>query len=902
MPRRATVAALAAMLAAAAGTHSARAAVPASPATSGPALQGVARVIPLAGVAHPARTAAPRVASPSVVQDTVARAPERRAPHPRTVSPSTATQFLPEIVEGRLGVSQLSTLQGAQHDTQASRVSPPDTTMSASATTVAEMVNLSLLTMNHDGSNPQMVQLKDIWSAADARVGTGQFDLSDPRIVFDPGAGTGGRWFISIVYYDPNLFNGNAAASATHSWIGFAASTDATPTSWNVYSFQGAPGVLMDQPGLGVNVDKITLSANDFDYGNGGLWTGANVIAANQAQMVAGSAVSTFAIQDSTGFGYAPAVTTGSTTTATEYVPENFQPFDPNTGNPTGPQAVRIQAISGIPGVGGGASDMQFTITMCVSCGNASLTGQPGGVTQPNSATTLDPGDDRFLGSVWQSGKLWTGGSTAVTTGPESAMSIFEVDTASMTIPFDAALDSGTGESFFYPSIALDQNGTPFVAFSRASATRYASSAAGAVVGSGASVSFLTAGVLDGGAGQGPYDCMCTGGQNPTRFGDYSGSAVDPSDPSTVWVASEYSGVGDGSGKNWATLMTRVTLDAPGATSSSPGSGLTRGGTWVTVNGSSLDENSQVLFGGTPAQAVQQRGPAQLVALSPPHRAGTVDVTVVTPTGSATLHAAFTYVLPPRSGGYWLVASDGGIFPFGNAGGYGSTGNVRLNQPIVGMAALADGSGYWLVAADGGIFPFGNALNHSYGSAGGIHLNKPVVGMAPTPDGNGYWLVASDGGIFPFGDAGGYGSTGNIRLNQPIVGMAPTPTGHGYWLVASDGGIFPFGDAGGYGSTGNIHLNQPIVGMAATTDGGGYWLVASDGGIFPFGDAAGWGSTGNIHLNQPIVGMAQSGDDGGYWLDAADGGIFPFGDAAGYGSTGNIRLNQPMVGMAASQP
>jgi hypothetical protein len=33
-----------------------------------------------------------------------------------------------------------------------------------------------------------------------------------------------------------------------------------------------------------------------------------------------------------------------------------------------------------------------------------------------------------------------------------------------------------------------------------------------------------------------------------------------------------------------------------------------------------------------------------------------------------------------------MVASDGGIFTFGDAGFFGSTGNVRLNQPIVGMA------------------------------------------------------------------------------------------------------------------------------------------------------------------------------------------------------------------------
>jgi len=53
------------------------------------------------------------------------------------------------------------------------------------------------------------------------------------------------------------------------------------------------------------------------------------------------------------------------------------------------------------------------------------------------------------------------------------------------------------------------------------------------------------------------------------------------------------------------------------------------------------------------------------------------------------------------------------------------------------------------VASDGGIFAYGDAV--FYGSTGGLPLNKPIVGMAATPSGHGYWLVASDGGIFAYG-------------------------------------------------------------------------------------------------------------------------------------------------------
>jgi hypothetical protein len=46
------------------------------------------------------------------------------------------------------------------------------------------------------------------------------------------------------------------------------------------------------------------------------------------------------------------------------------------------------------------------------------------------------------------------------------------------------------------------------------------------------------------------------------------------------------------------------------------------------------------------------------------------------------------------------------------------------------MAAVSDAKGYWLVASDGGVFNFGDA--GFYGSAGGLHLNQPIVGMAAT--------------------------------------------------------------------------------------------------------------------------------------------------------------------------
>jgi hypothetical protein len=83
----------------------------------------------------------------------------------------------------------------------------------------------------------------------------------------------------------------------------------------------------------------------------------------------------------------------------------------------------------------------------------------------------------------------------------------------------------------------------------------------------------------------------------------------------------------------------------------------------------------------------------------------------------------------PSGNGYWMVASDGGIFSFGqDAAFYGSTGNLGLNRPIVGMAAERDGAGYWMVAADGGVFPFGAAP--ALGVLGAGPTANPAVGIA----------------------------------------------------------------------------------------------------------------------------------------------------------------------------
>jgi len=220
--------------------------------------------------------------------------------------------------------------------------------------------------------------------------------------------------------------------------------------------------------------------------------------------------------------------------------------------------------------------------------------------------------------------------------------------------------------------------------------------------------------------------------------------------------------------------------------------------------------------------------------------------------------------------GYYEVDAQGAVAAFGAATCYGSMAGQHLNAPIVGMTVDRATGGYWLVASDGGVFAFNAPF---LGSTGSIRLNKPMVAMASTLNGSGYWLVAADGGVFSYG-VPFYGSTGSLELNKPVVGMGLDRTTGGYWLVAADGGVFAF-NAPYDGSMADQVLNKPVVGIAPVSDGSGYRLIASDGGVFSF-DAPFYGSTGSLKLNKPVIAGLNNNSYDGYWLVASDGGVFTF--------------------------
>ncbi len=276
-------------------------------------------------------------------------------------------------------------------------------------------------------------------------------------------------------------------------------------------------------------------------------------------------------------------------------------------------------------------------------------------------------------------------------------------------------------------------------------------------------------------------------------------------------------------------------------------------------------------------------------------------------TTSTTAKPPQTPPLSPSSpaNGYWLVGTDGGIFSFGDSLFYGSTGNLRIVRPVVGITPTADHRGYWLVASDGGTFAFGDARFHGSIPGLGLHpagsglahsLSAPVVGIVPSADGGGYLMVGADGGVFAFGDARFEGSCTTIGgCVGTAVSVIPDSTGKGYWVVTSVGAVYSFGDARYYGAPGK--LGVPVTSAAATPDGKGYRILFGNGEVFSYGDAANSGSPSSANFNglDRASVIFPTADGKGYWVASALGKLFALGDAPNDGDTSTMHLNAPII-------
>ena len=519
----------------------------------------------------------------------------------------------------------LSSFAGASLDQQLALgsdqfVTPPDAQIAAGPSQVVEMVNSSGSVWDKQGHLLKLFDLNLFF-----KVPTG-YSFSDPRVLFDQ---VSQRWFASGVAFIPPTY-------ASVVVIAVSASTDATGT-WYQYAADNSSTLTHDQPKIGVSSDKVVLSWNDFYQA--AFFEGQSTWVLQKSQMVAGSTPVNGAAMGPDSSRSSPVPAVQITPNSDEYVVFNGTDCGTLGGNCIG--AIGVVRISGTP--------LQGNVMWNESDPGLAATSAPPSADQPGMAGSIATNDDRFLTAVWENGVLWTGGNDACLPPADNAARpcsrLIQVTTAGPNVAqnFDIAM---TGGGLFYPALGMDLGADMYVVYNISSASQYIGVR---ITGQLASAPVQT--VAPGQtirSGDTSYDMNpCFGTNQTSRWGDYSGAAIDPQNATDVWVSAEFAAVGSSAngdaGCDWATYAARLTFAAPTVSGISPSSGSV--GTVVSVAGTDFTQAASVSFGSTPATSVSVLSANQLNATAP-SGSGTLDVSVTTADGTSATSTPdqFTYV------------------------------------------------------------------------------------------------------------------------------------------------------------------------------------------------------------------------------------------------------------------
>ena len=133
--------------------------------------------------------------------------------------------------------------------------------------------------------------------------------------------------------------------------------------------------------------------------------------------------------------------------------------------------------------------------------------------------------------------------------------------TATINQDFDIAT---TGGGLYFPAFALDGNGDMYVVYNISSSTQYVGVRITGQLAGAAPQTLAAAQTIR--SGDTTYNMNpCFGTTGASRWGDYAGAAIDPQNPTDVWVASEYAAIGTSTnpstaGCAWGTFAARLTF------------------------------------------------------------------------------------------------------------------------------------------------------------------------------------------------------------------------------------------------------------------------------------------------------------------------------------------------------
>jgi hypothetical protein len=403
---------------------------------------------------------------------------------------------------------------------------PPDTDGAVGQQDIVELLNGRFAVYRKsDGALLKGTSQDDFWRAAGVQP---DFPSGDPRVLYDASSG---RWFASATDFNgdpPTVSNSYLVAVSktsdpTQGWTAFKITTDPTGTAWT------------DFPTLGFDSKGVYISSDVVPNGSQSSVLGHTILVIPKDDLLA----STPTVAHST---LLPRVSTN----VTGFTPQPVVNLDNSIGAET--------LISGSVAVLG---QLQLsTINGPINTptvGNRRLIAVPFINSQPPAVQpggpTIETGlDSRFGASVVElKGSLWAVQSADM--NGRAAIRWYQIDPVAKTL-LQAGYIADPSLDLYYPSIAVNGLGRVVIGMSGSSSTKYAS--AYAVAGETVNGTTTFGGLIPIAAGSGSYDQVFAG---RNRWGDYSTTVVDPSDPNSFWTFQEFALGGNEWGVHIADLV-----------------------------------------------------------------------------------------------------------------------------------------------------------------------------------------------------------------------------------------------------------------------------------------------------------------------------------------------------------
>jgi hypothetical protein len=381
----------------------------------------------------------------------------------------------------------------------------------------------------------------------------------DPHIVYDPN---NDRFLIGI---DAQTTSSSSSPSA----FALAVSATGDPTgNWYIYSVictPSAPTDFMDYDQLGFNNNWIVMTGNDFPSSGS---NSSHIYVWPRATLYAGTAGTATSFVDATNLLQSPA-TTYDASQNTEYLVSN------RNGNSSSNGYVNIATITGTASAPVYSAGSQLGINQPWQDPTALEHAPESGETV---AKGVEAGDTRIHSCIYRNGSLWfthTVFLPASGTVTNSAVDWWQVNPSALTVTqFDRLADANKLIWYYYPSLDINANGDMLIGYSNSSSTTFCGSQYSLHLATDAASTLETpVQFVNGLAG---YYQTYGGGRN--RWGDFSGTAFDPSDGS-FWTFQEWANTGN----LWATQVAHI-----------PDGSGTSCGTPAGLNASSITTSSAV--------------------------------------------------------------------------------------------------------------------------------------------------------------------------------------------------------------------------------------------------------------------------------------------------------------------